>query len=143
MGVRSYQDLDVWKDGISLAVRVAEICKSFPVEERFALADQMRRAAVSVPSNIAEGQQRRYTREFVQFLHISLGSLAELRTQLEIAARMRYLDRKDFDSLKDSADHLGRRIRRLLQGLPLSEKPRTTNHEPRQPEAGSAPGGVR
>ena len=85
--VRTHRDLDVWKEGIELAVKVYEIVQKFPNEEKYGLVDQIKRSAISIPSNIAEGAARNSKREFLQFLHISLGSISELETQLIIANR--------------------------------------------------------
>src|SRR5579859_7016456 len=85
---RSYHDLLVWKKGISLAKAVYKLTAEFPPEEKFGLISQMRRAAVSVPSNIAEGQARNTTGEFVQFISHAEGSLAELDTQLVLSAEL-------------------------------------------------------
>jgi four helix bundle protein len=85
---RSYRDLLVWQKGIALVKDVYQITASFPGEEKFGLISQMRRAAVSVPSNIAEGQARKSTREFVQFISNAEGSLAELDTQIFLAQEL-------------------------------------------------------
>jgi four helix bundle protein len=82
---RSYRDLDVWKLAIDFVKKVYQTTNSFPPAENYGLINQIRRAAVSIPSNIAEGQGRNSSKEFKQFLAISLGSLAELETQLIIA----------------------------------------------------------
>ncbi len=88
--VLHYKDLLIWQKGMHLTRTIYQITRSFPPEERYGLASQMRRAAVSVPSNIAEGQARRGTREFVQFLSLASGSLAELETQLTLSKDMGY-----------------------------------------------------
>jgi len=80
--VRTHRDLDVWKEGIELVVKVYEIVQNFPKEEKYGLVDQIKRSAISIPSNIAEGAARNPKKEFPQFLHISLGSISELETQL-------------------------------------------------------------
>jgi four helix bundle protein len=90
--IRSYKDLIIWQKAIDLVVEIYETLKGFPREELYGLSDQIRRSAVSVPSNIAEGQSRQHTAEFRQFLYIALGSLAELDTQLIIAHRLGYID---------------------------------------------------
>ena len=86
-----YKDLDVWKLGIDLVVEIYQITARFPNDELFGLVSQMRRAAVSIPSNIAEGSGRRNTKEFIQFLYIAKGSLLELETHIEIARRLNYI----------------------------------------------------
>ncbi len=89
---RSYKDLLVWQKGIALAKIVYRLTKAFPSDEKFGLISQMRRAAVSIPSNIAEGQARRTTGEFIQFLSHAEGSLAELDTQLILAVELNFSD---------------------------------------------------
>jgi four helix bundle protein len=90
--VKSYRDLDVWRLGLDLAEAVYQCTSSFPKHELFGLTAQMRRAAVSIPSNIAEGRARSSTKELLQFLAIARGSLAELETQFELALRLGYVD---------------------------------------------------
>jgi four helix bundle protein len=87
---RHYKELQVWQKGMSLAKSVYCLTSQFPPEERFGLISQMRRASVSVPSNIAEGQARHGTREFLQFLSHASGSLAELETQLLLSVDLGY-----------------------------------------------------
>jgi four helix bundle protein len=89
-GINSYRDLLVWQKGMALVKQVYSMPRAFPDDERFGLIAQMRRAAVSAPSNIAEGQARQGKKEFVQFLSHSEGSLAELDTQLTLAAELGY-----------------------------------------------------
>ncbi|MFH1183583.1 MAG: four helix bundle protein [Chloroflexota bacterium] len=91
VSAKSYRDLIIWQEGIILAKAVYELTRGFPRDEMYALCDQMRRAAVSVPSNIAEGQARRAPAEFSRFLRIALGSLAEMDTQLVLAQEFRYV----------------------------------------------------
>jgi len=87
-----YKDLKVWKESMELVEDIYKLVRVLPKEENYVLADQMRRAAVSIPSNIAEGQNRNTSKEFVQFLYISLGSASELETQLIICQRLGYSD---------------------------------------------------
>ncbi|HKO35452.1 MAG TPA: four helix bundle protein [Pyrinomonadaceae bacterium] len=88
--IKSYHDLLVWQKGIALVKRIYEITRTFPDSEKFGLVSQMRRAAVSIPSNIAEGQARHTTGSFIQFIAIDEGSVAELDTQLLIAIELGY-----------------------------------------------------
>jgi len=81
----SHRDLIVWQKGMMLVSAVYRFSQKFPTDERFGLTSQLRRAAVSVPSNVAEGRSRNSTKDFIQFLHIALGSVSEVETQLEIA----------------------------------------------------------
>ena len=110
---RSYRDLEVWKLSIDFVKKVYQITHNFPASEKFGLINQIRRAAVSIPSNIAEGQGRNSTKEFKQFLAISLGSLAELETQLIIAKEIEYLTQNGLDALLSPFD----RIRKMIKGL--------------------------
>jgi len=93
----NHKDLIVWQKGIELVLLVYKITKSFPKEELYALADQMKRSSVSIPSNIAEGFGRHSDKDFIRFLNISRGSLFELQTQLEISYRLGFINSKDFE----------------------------------------------
>jgi four helix bundle protein len=86
--MRDHTELEVWKLSVAMAAEVYKITSSFPRAETFGLAAQMRRAAISIPSNIAEGAGRRTTKDFIYFIHIARGSLAELETQITIAQRV-------------------------------------------------------
>jgi len=110
---RSYRDLGVWKLSIDFVKKVYQVTHNFPGSEKFGLINQIRRAAVSIPSNIAEGQGRSSPKEFKQFLAISLGSLAELETQLIIAKEIEYLTQNELDNLLSPLD----RIRKMIKGL--------------------------
>jgi four helix bundle protein len=110
---RAHKSLRVWEAGLELADAVYTATAAFPVEERFGLAAQMRRAAVSIPSNIAEGAARASNAEFLRFLHTARGSLAELDTQMEIARRRGYLTDDVLHRLSDLIEEVGR----TLQGL--------------------------
>ena len=90
-----HKDLDIWKLGIELVERVYEITNRFPKNEIYGLISQMRRAAVSIPSNISEGAARSSTKEFVQFLYVALGSLSELETQAIIAEKLGYISNNE------------------------------------------------
>ena len=90
--INGHKDLKVWKEAMDLVIDIYEISKSFPETEKYALTSQMKRSAISIPSNIAEGFGRKGNRELMQFLYISLGSLSELETQLEIANRLAYIN---------------------------------------------------
>jgi four helix bundle protein len=87
-----HKDLDVWKKGIDSVLEIYRLSDAFPKTEIYGLTDQLRRAAVSIPSNIAEGAARGSDKEFIHFLYIALGSLAEAETQIIIAKRLEYID---------------------------------------------------
>ena len=110
---RGYKDLLVWQKGIALVKRTYQISQTLPGDEKFGLASQMRRAAVSIPSNIAEGQARHTTGEFIQFLSHAEGSLAELDTQLIIAVELGYRT----DSEVHDALELISELRKMLNAL--------------------------
>ena len=113
MGSQSYRDLLVWQKSIALCKQVYEACASFPKSEMYGLADQMKRAAVSVPSNIAEGQGRQHVGEFIQFLSIANGSLAELDTQRILAEALGFIRPESSASLDANISE----IRRMLYAL--------------------------
>ena len=123
MRVKSYKELDVWKKGIEIVDRVYKITGSFPQKELDALAFQMQRSAVSIPSNIAEGFARSHSAEYRQFLHIALGSCAELETQLIIALRRNYSAQKEIYNLQEDLDHESRMIMNLIKSLRKNTKP--------------------
>jgi four helix bundle protein len=97
--MRTHKDLDVWKNGVELVKKIYAATSDFPKEEIYGLTSQIRRSAVSIPSNIAEGSARNGTREFIQFLYVALGSTAELETQLLISKDLGYL--KDLSIFED------------------------------------------
>ena len=87
----THKDLDIWKLGIELVEKIYKLTALFPKEEIYGLISQMRRAAVSIPSNISEGAARNHKKEYIQFLYMSLGSLSELETQIIISQKLNYL----------------------------------------------------
>lgn len=113
----SYRDLLVWQNARDYAIKVYRATERFPKAEQFGLTNQIRRAAVSVASNIAEGQGRLTPGEFIQFLGIARGSLLELRTQFEIAYGLGYLSRVDFEELDYEANGLLGLLNRLINSL--------------------------
>ena len=117
-GVMGYRDLLVWRKALDWAEAIYEATSHWPRDERFGLISQIRRAAVSVASNIAEGAARRSTGEFMQFLGMSRGSLAEAETQLLLAERLGYLPGSDAAALLGAADE----ISRMLVALNISLK---------------------
>ena len=118
MKLKGFRDLIVWQKSKALAVKVYRITSSFPKEELFGIVFQMRKAAVSIPSNIAEGQARNGKKEFKHFLGIANGSTAELETQIEISYEMQFLpDATYWELLNDCAE-----VGKLLNGLITSLK---------------------
>ena len=114
--MKDYKELEVWKKGIALVLASYKIVQKFPGDERFALANQIKRSAISIPSNIAEGASRNTTKEFVQFLYIALGSASELETQMIIAEKLGYT--KNDHTLYGEITV----IRKMLNGLIISLK---------------------
>ena len=115
---RNYRDLIVWQEAIRLAKAVYILTQKFPKQETYALGDQIRRAVVSVPSNIAEGQARKAPADFRRFLHIALGSFAEVDTQLVLAREFGYLDNEDTDPVESQIQELRKKLYALMNSLP-------------------------
>ena len=115
--VRHYRDLLVWQKALTWVELVYTATRAWPSDERFGLISQVRRACVSVPSNIAEGCGRRSTPEFLRFLSIARGSLAEVETQLIIAQRLTYLDEAALTRLLEAADEISRMLSGLISKL--------------------------
>ena len=114
---RGYRDLVVWKRGIALVPVIYRLAARFPKHELYALADQLRRASVSIPANIAEGQARRHRKEFLQHLSIARGSLAELNTLLVVAAELGYVDAGELTDLESQLNEIGRPLQGLISRL--------------------------
>lgn len=125
-----HKDLDVWKLSMDLVKDIYSVTTGFPGTERYGLTQQIRRAAVSVPSNIAEGSARKYPREFIQFLYYALGSTAELETQLELAKRLGYL--KDDTEPNAKLSRIGAMLVKLIRsiGRNLTASPVSIRKEP-------------
>jgi four helix bundle protein len=115
--IRSYRDLIVWQKAVDLCVEAYRLSKKLPKEELYALSDQIRRAAVSVPSNIAEGHARHSRKDFAHFLMIAQGSIAELETQLYLAVRMAMLAESDVDSLMPLSGEVSKMLMSLRTKL--------------------------
>lgn len=114
---RNYKDLVVWQRAIDLATWTYSLTSGFPKEEIYGIVSQMRRASVSIPSNIAEGQSRQHKTEFIQFLSIAKGSLSELETQLIISEKLKYIDDNEFDEGKKRIAELNRLLHPLISKL--------------------------
>ena len=115
--IKDYRDLEIWKRGISLTEDIYRVTKSFPKEEIYCLTSQLRRSAISIPSNIAEGFARSTNNEYKQFLYYSLGSCAEAVTQTIIASRLKYLTEKPANDLVEELDVTSRMIMSLIKKL--------------------------
>ena len=117
MKIQSYRELDVWKLAMELADKIYDCTSQFPKEETYGLASQMRRCAISIASNIAEGSARSGTRELIQFIYVSKGSLAELETQCLFAQKRKYISEVQLNETLEICDHVGRMLARLIQSL--------------------------
>lgn len=128
----SFRDLRVWHEAMKLSVDIYRLTAGFPKYEIYGLAQQMRRAAVSVPSNIAEGKGRHSNRDFARFLYNARGSLLELETQIMIARELQYLSVQQGEELQDRATKVGRSLTGLINAVrtTLVSKPTTDNQQP-------------
>jgi four helix bundle protein len=117
MPIRDYRDLIVWQKAIDLVEAVYRATTTFPRDEIYGLTFQVRRASVSVPSNIAEGHGRTFRRDFMNYLSIANGSLKEVETQLIIAERLKYINKRDKESLLERTTEVGRLISGLSNSL--------------------------
>jgi four helix bundle protein len=124
MGQSSYKDLIVWQKGMELVAAIYDATDGFPSHEQFGLVSQLRRAAVSVPSNIAEGKAHFSNRDFVRFLRHARGSLAEIETQVLIAQQRKYLSSDTATMLSQKIDELGRMLSGLINSLNKAEPAR-------------------
>ena len=116
----SYEKLDVYKLSMAFAHDVYQTVSSFPEYEKFDLSSQLRRAVISVPSNIAEGSGRQQKKEYAQFLFLSKGSLREVITQLELSKMLGYIDQETHEELRETADRPHRMLNRLISSLKVS-----------------------
>ncbi|HVG20032.1 MAG TPA: four helix bundle protein [Blastocatellia bacterium] len=123
MAINSFRDLRVWQSGMDLVEEVYLLTQVFPKQEVYGLASQMQRAAVSIPSNIAEGHTRDHSKEYLHHLSIAQASLAELETQLEIAARLKYLSKVSLKQILEHVWALGRQLYALRNALTKPQNP--------------------
>ncbi len=133
--MKTYRELDAWQRAMDLVVECYAASRAFPREETYGLTGQMRRAAVSVPANIAEGQGRTHVAEFLHHLAIAYGSLREVETHVEIALRLSYIETSAAERLLSRAGEVGRLLNGLMRSLKLRRpaavrEPRTANREP-------------
>jgi four helix bundle protein len=117
MKVRNYRDLIVWQRAMELAESVYALTRKLPKEERYGLASQLQRAAVSIPSNISEGHARSHGKEFLHHRSFARGSLAELETQLLLASRLQYVRREDLAPCWSLAQEVGKMLRTMINSM--------------------------
>jgi len=115
--IKTYRDLEIWKKGIELVKDIYNITKNFPKHEVYGLSSQMRRSAISIPSNVSEGFRRFYNKDYARFLHITLGSCAELETQVTISKELKYIPEETETRLLEKLDHICRMTANLLKKL--------------------------
>lgn len=117
MAAKNFKDLIAWQKAMDLVETVYRLTSQFPADERFGLTSQQRRAAVSIPSNIAEGHGRNSDGDFLRFLSMAYGSLREVETQLLIAVRLKYIGQSDFQPVQELCDETGRILNGLMNSL--------------------------
>lgn len=135
MGLKSYRDLEVWQRGIDLVAAIYRLTEAFPKEERYGLTSQLRRAAVSVPANIAEGYARPHRGDYLHHLSVARGSLAELETHLVISVRLEIVQRESIAEVWNLSQEVGKMLTKLVRSLErdketLNPKPQTPNPKP-------------
>ena len=112
-----FRKILVWQKSISLVTKIYKATNTFPKEEMFGLTSQIRRSSISIPSNIAEGSGRESTKDFLRFLYISLGSIFEIQTQLEIAKNIIYIKEEEFNNLYEDSREIERMLASLIRKL--------------------------
>ncbi len=117
LNLKTYKEFKVWQKAMDLTVEIYRLVKLLPKEETYALSDQMRRAVVSIPSNIAEGQGRNSTREFINFLGIARGSNSELETQLQICVMLNYVKNEEAEKALNLCTEVGKMLNTLIKKL--------------------------
>ena len=122
MSLKTYKNFIVWQKAMDLTVEIYRLVKFLPREETYSLSDQMRRAVISIPSNIAEGQGRNSTREFINFLAIARGSQTELETQLQICIRLKYFSEEQAEVALNLCDEIHKMLNSLIVKLKSSRE---------------------
>lgn len=115
--ILNYKQLKIWQKGIEIVKSIYQLTKNFPREELYGLTSHMRRSAISIPSNIAEGFKRYHRKEYSQFLHIALGSIAELDTQLIISRELGFIDEINLSKTSEELNHESKMISALLNKM--------------------------
>jgi four helix bundle protein len=137
MKVRDYKDLKVWQKGMVITEKIYSATDQYPKQELYTLTSQMRRSAISIPSNIAEGFMRRHTNEYRQFLYVSLASCAELETQIIISHRRNYLSNEMTQDFLEDLNHQMRMLMKLVNRL-RDNLFRVTSHESQATKTGGS-----
>jgi four helix bundle protein len=122
MKIDSYRQLEVWQKAVALVIEIYQITRSFPREELYGLTSQVRRAAVSIPANIAEGWGRNMTRDYVQFLRVARGSLLELETHLVIAKNLKFIEALTLQGSAEQTQEINRMLNGLIRSLEHSAR---------------------
>jgi four helix bundle protein len=115
--LKNYRDLKVWQKSYRLCLDLYRITKKFPKEEIYGLTSQIRRAAVSIPSNMAEGYGRKTTADYLRFLYIAYGSICELETQLLLSSDLNYVNKENLKALRDDTEEVERMLKALIKSL--------------------------
>ena len=127
--MRNFRNYKIWTESISFTTKIYKIVSNFPSFERYGLSDQLRRASVSIPSNIAEGAARDSEREFIHYLNISLGSAFEVETQLQIAYNLEYISQETFDMLLAQLHLIEKQINELINVI-KRQQPKAKSQQP-------------
>jgi len=133
MTVKSFRDLRVWQAAMELVEKIYKLTQSFPKHEVYGLTNQLRRAAVSIPSNIAEGHAREHSKEYLNFLSVTQGSLAELQTQIEIASRLGYAEHSSIRDLLEDSVSLSKQLYALRNAVANQVDLKGSNPQPPTP----------
>jgi four helix bundle protein len=120
--IRTHRDLLVWQKSMVLVTEIYLKSRSFPVQEQYGLTSQIRRAAISIPSNIAEGFGRQSTGDYLRFLNIAVGSLFEVQTQIEIALNLEFIGEADFEIIFEKSREIDRMLSSLIQKLKIRKE---------------------
>jgi len=115
--MKTYRELIVWRKSMDFVTSIYQVSKLFPNDENFGLTSQLRRSAISIPSNISEGYGRNSLNDYIRFLNISVGSLYEVQTQIEIAFNLKYIENEQFKSIYDSTREIERMMSSLIRKL--------------------------
>jgi four helix bundle protein len=118
--IQSYRDLIIWQKSVTLVTKIYEVTGSFPASEMYGLTNQLRRCAVSIPSNIAEGYGRKSTADYKRFLQIGVGSLYEMQTQVEISFNLAYISKKQYDELMSLSIEIDKMMYSIIQKIKYS-----------------------